>query len=201
MKASRLFRVAVLPVAIVAACVTVNVYMYPSQDVDATAQRLIEDIRGAVMSDPSGTPGPGEAREDADRNSFRWRFVGEAYASGGETRVSSPAIDALKDKLKRRAPVLNPFFDAGAVGEGKDGLVVLRDPSAVSMKDRAMINRVVKEENDDRMALYREVARELKVEDKDLPRVQESFAREWQRFARPGWWIQTPEGDWERRRP
>ena len=201
MRISRLFRLAVLPAALAAACLTVHVYIYPSKEVDATAQKLIEDIRGEVLGETYGPAEPGDTRDGADRNSLRWRLVGAAHASGSETRVSSPAIEALKDKLKRRAPVLNPFFDAGAIGEGRDGLVAVRDAAVLPMKDRAMVNRVVKEENDDRLALYREVARELAVKDEDLPRVQESFAREWQRFARPGWWIQTPEGVWERRRP
>jgi len=147
---------------------------------------------------PSGTT---EDLENMDTDSLWWNFVGVVHAAGTETSVSNPTIDAIKGKLKKRAPVLNPFFDAGAIGEGKDGLVVVRDISVLPMKDRARINRVVKEENNDRLAMYREVAKELNVEKKDLPRVQESFAREWQKFARPGWWIQTPAGAWEKRRP
>jgi len=205
MKTSRLFRFSVLPAAVAAACLTVNVYIYPSKEVDATAQKLIEDIRGEVLSEKAPASGTGEeGRDKADGNSLWWPpvgFVGVAHAAGGETTVSSPAIDAIKLKIKNRGAVLNPFFDAGAVGEGRDGLVAVRDISALPMQDRARVNRVVKEENDDRLTLYREVAKELKVEEKDLPKVRESFAREWQRFARPGWWVQTAGGTWERRRP
>ena len=55
------------------------------------------------------------------------------------------------------------------------------------MKDRATLNRIVNEENEDRKALYKEVAKELGVEDKDLPKVRRSFAEKWQAFAGAGW--------------
>ena len=31
------------------ACLTVNVYFYPSEEVDQTARQIIEDIRGAAL--------------------------------------------------------------------------------------------------------------------------------------------------------
>ena len=39
------FAAAALTVSIVAACLTVNVYFYPSEEVDKTAKKIIEDIR------------------------------------------------------------------------------------------------------------------------------------------------------------
>jgi len=201
MKARRLFRCSGFLVLTLAACLTVNVYIYPSKEVDETAQKLIEDIRGGVVGGDAAPAVPGDSPDRTRPGARWWNPLGTAHAAGGETTVSSPAIDALKLKLKNRAPQLNPFFDAGAIGEGNDGLVAVRDVSVLPMKDRAQVNRIVKEENDDRLAMYREVAKELKVEPKDLPRVQGSFAREWAKFARPGWWVQAPDGKWERRRP
>lgn len=201
MKARRLFRCSGFLVLTLVACLTVNVYIYPSKEVDETAQKLIEDIRGEVVGENAAPPDAGDVTEKTKPGAHRWNLIGTAHAAGGETTVSNPAIDALKEKLKNRASQLNPFFDAGAIGEGRDGLVAIRDVSVLPMKDRARVNRIVKEENDDRLAMYREVAGELNVEPKDLPRVQESFAREWQKFARPGWWIQASDGKWARRRP
>lgn len=179
--------------AVLVACLTVNVYFYPSEQVDQTAKEIIEDIRGSAVPEEE-TDEAEKGKGDAETGG--WDLVGVAYAAGRETTVSNAAIDALKEKLKKRAGTLARYFDAGAIGEGNDGLVVIRDAAAVPMKDRAKLNGVVKEENADRMALYKEVAEELKVKDKDLPQVQKSFAEQWRQTARKGWWVQDEQGGW-----
>jgi uncharacterized protein len=176
-------------------CLTVNVYFYPSEEVDKTAKEIIKDIRGATAPEEEG------AKQESGVEGARpvnWNLVGIAYAGAKETAVSSPAIDSLKAKLKQRSNTLTPYFDAGAIGEGNDGLVAIRDASVLPMKDRAKLNQVVKEENTDRMALYEEVAKELEVKDKDLPQVQKSFATQWQETARKGWWVQDASGAWRK---
>ena len=193
------FAAAALTVSIVAACLTVNVYFYPSEEVDKTAKKIIEDIR-------SGGPMPEKEQEGSQKGegaggsgSQGWHLTAVAYAASKETAVSSPAIDALKEKIKKRFDDLEPYFNAGAIGEANDGLVAIRDASVLPMKDRAKLNRIVNEENADRKALYKEVAKELGVEAKDMPKVQRSFAEQWQDFARPGWWIQDANGTWKKR--
>ncbi len=198
MRPRSLYVVAATLMVAFAACLTVNVYFYPSEEVDQTAKQIIEDIRGGAMPEE----GQGEAEESGkaeETGSHRWRLTGIAYAGSKETTVSSPAIDSIKQKIKQRFDALIPFFDAGAIGEGNDGRVVVRDASVLPMKDRAKLNRIVKEENADRKDLYKEVAKELGVEAKDLPKVQKSFAEQWRQFARPGWWIQDLAGNWNKR--
>jgi len=183
---------------VLAACLTVNVYFYPSEAVDQTARQIIEDIRGAAM--PENDLEETEEGEDAgEAGSQGWRMTGVAHAAGKETTVSSPAIDSIKERIRQRFDDLKPFFNAGAIGESNDGQVVIRDASVLPMKDRANLNRIVKEENADRKALYQEVAKELGVETKDLPKVRRSFAQKWQAFASAGWWIQDVAGNWSRR--
>ncbi len=180
---------------VLAACLTVNVYFYPSEEVDQTAQQIIEDIRGTIMpeNDLEETP-KGEGA-----GSQGWHLTGVAHAAGKETTVSSPAIDAIKKRISQRFDKLKPYFKAGAIGEANDGLVSIRDASILPMKDRATLNRIVNEENADRKALYQEVAKELGVETKDLPKVRQSFARKWQAFAGAGWWVQDAAGNWSKR--
>lgn len=188
---------AVLTVAL-AACLTVNVYFYPSEEVDRTAKQIIEDIRGtSVQENESGEPGAGAGKEGT--KSQRGLFVGTAYAAGRETTVSTPAIDAIKARIKQRSGTLTPYFDAGAIGEGNDGLVAVRDASVLPMKDRAALIRIVRDENGDRMDLYKEVAKAIGVQDQDLPQVQASFAKQWREFARAGWWVQDEAGNWTKR--
>jgi len=187
--------VATVVTVAVAACLTVNVYFYPSEEVDQTAKRIIEDIRGTATPENN----PEEAPKKEGPESQGWHLTGIAHAAGKETTVSSPAIDALKGKIKQRFDALKPFFNAGAIGEGNDGLVAIRDASVLPMKDRANLNRIVNQENGDRQALYELVAKELGVEAKDLPKVRRSFADQWQEFARKGWWVQDAAGSWSKR--
>ncbi len=180
---------------VLAACLTVNVYFYPSEEVDQTAQQIIEDIRGTILPENDLEKPPGE--EGA--GSQGWNLTGIAHAAGKETTVSSPAIDAIKKRISQRFDALKPYFKAGAIGEGNDGLVAIRDASVLPMKDRANVNRIVNEENTDRKVLYELVAKELGVEAKDLPKVRRSFAEKWQEFAGAGWWVQYAAGRWSKR--
>lgn len=190
-------RAAGLLVLMLAACLTVNVYFYPSKEVDQTAKKIIEDIRGAAVEKAGEGEGAKTIDKD-DKSSQGWGLVESAYADSRETAVTNPTIDAIKESLKKRSPKLIPYFESGAIGEGNQGILVIKDISVLPMRDRAKLNAVVKEENDDREKLYQEVAKELGVKDKDLPQVRQSFAKEWQKFARSGWWIQLQSGDWKR---
>jgi len=179
------------------ACLTVNVYFYPSEEVDQTAREIIEDIRGPAIPEDEEDKGD-NGYGDGEASLGEWLLVGVAYAGEKETAVSNPAIDSLKAKLKERSKTLGRYFDAGAIGEGNDGFVAIRDASAVPMKDRAKLNGIVKEENADRKALYKEVAKALEVKDEDLPQVQKSFAKQWRQTVRKGWWFQDDLGEWNK---
>lgn len=193
------FALAAAMAFLVLACLTVNVYFYPSEEVDQTAKQIIEEIRGPVPPQAGEEGKEGGGSGGGEEGSQGRYLTGIAYAAEKETTVSSPGIDALKAKIKGRFEALKPFFDAGAIGETNEGLVAIRDAAAVQMKDRARLNRIVDEENADRKALYKEVAQELGVEAKDLPRVVRSFAEQWQEFAQPGWWTQDAAGNWKKR--
>jgi uncharacterized protein YdbL (DUF1318 family) len=189
------FLLSAVLMAFLVACLTVNVYFYPSEEVDQTAREIIEDIRGPAV------PEEGEDKADkgqGDASPGARLLVGVAFAGEEVTTASSPSIDSLKAKLKERSKVLAVYFDAGAIGEGNDGFVAIRDASAVSMKDRAKLNGIVNEENADRRALYKEVAKALEVKDEDLPQVQKSFANQWRQTVRKGWWFQDDLGEWKK---
>ena len=125
---------------------------------DRIARQIIEDIRGEVVEDAAEEESNEEDKGETDRQG--WGLVSIAHADETETSVSNPAIEAIKARIKGRAASLIPFFDAGAVGEGSDGIVEIRDIKVVSMKERAVLNRLVKEENGDREDLYKKVAEE-----------------------------------------
>ena len=93
---------------------------------------------------------------------------------------------------------LQPHFASGALGFGKDGLVVLRDATKVGLKDRVAVNQHVADDNRDRNAVYREIA-VANGHPEWEQQIRETFARQWVASARAGWWYQAADGSWKQK--
>jgi uncharacterized protein YdbL (DUF1318 family) len=173
-------------VFVVWACVTINIY-FPEATVKKAADEIVEDVR---------RPAAKEQDKDADPLiSGSFSFVPAAYAQQ-ETEVSSPAIRALKESLRARFPRLQPLFERGSLGEANSGFIEIREEAGLTLKEKADLRSLVKEENDDRKSLYAEVARALNIESSQIPRIQKIFAESWIRNSQPGWWVQNENGTW-----
>jgi uncharacterized protein YdbL (DUF1318 family) len=187
---------------LLAACVTINIY-FPAAAAEQAADKIINDVLGTEPSEDQPAPAPeqGSGRDAASGNPLVWflRFgVASAYAAEANFDISSPAIQSIKASMKARFPRLEPYFASGAVGLTRDGLVTLREPGAVPLKDRHNVAQLVAEENGDRNALYRAIAQANGHPEWETD-IRETFARRWVEHARPGWWYQTAGGAWSRR--
>ncbi len=111
--------------------------------------------------------------------------------------INSPAINALQAKMKQRHERLHPFYQTGAIGLTSNGLITLREASAVPLKDRNTVNTLIAEENQDRKALYAEIARANGHPEWESD-IQETFARRWISNAAKGWWFQQG-GSWKQK--
>jgi uncharacterized protein YdbL (DUF1318 family) len=112
--------------------------------------------------------------------------------------IDTPAITATRNAMAARYPQLEPFFASGAVGLTRDGMVAVRDANAVPLNQRAAVNALVSQENQDRAALYREIARANGHPEWEAD-IRNTFARRWIDRARPGWWYQNAAGVWTKR--
>lgn len=107
--------------------------------------------------------------------------------------VNTPAISAIKSSMQERHTQLAPHYASGAVGLTKDGLIAVRDATAVPLKDRQGINALVAAENSDRNALYKEIAAgngHVEWEGE----IRSTFAQRWIQKAQAGWWYQDANG-------
>ena len=107
--------------------------------------------------------------------------------------VNTPAISAIKSSMQARHSQLAPHYASGAVGLTKDGLIAVRDTTAVPLRDRQGINALVAAENADRNALYKEIAAgnghpEWRGD------IQGTFAGRWIDKAQAGWYYQNESG-------
>jgi len=200
-------------------CASVTVYVSwpsPGQLRQAT-DAIVEDVRPGL---PSATTPAGASRHasgslsapaaasllDARRRAvvLLASWPGEWSADAGprvllaeiSLEVSTPTIRRIKASLSKRFGELLPEYQAGRVGESNMGELVLLSTEGLSLKERAALQKLVKAENEDRTALYREFLRANRLDPARLPDLQRQFARSWQKGAQPGWYIQTEKGKW-----
>lgn len=115
-----------------------------------------------------------------------------AFAAA-DLEINTPAISSLKASMQARHTQLSPHFSSGAVGLTRDGLIAVHDANAVPLKDRQAVNSLVAAENNDRSALYREIA-SANGHPEWESEVRNTFAQRWVQKAQGGWWYQDAGG-------
>jgi uncharacterized protein YdbL (DUF1318 family) len=206
---------------LLAACVTVNVY-FPAAAAEQAADRIIDTVTsqpgGAISNQsapandksrsndaaPAKTP-PNSRLTPAGEQPVLLAAAGallnllipaaEAQASPN-LDVSDPQIRAVTASMQQRFGDLKKYFDAGVIGLTADGQVAVRDQNAIALADRAVVARLVAEDNRDRATLYGELAKANKHPEWE-PDIRRTFARRWvERGAQPGWYYQDAGGKW-----
>lgn len=117
-----------------------------------------------------------------------------AFAAA-DLEINTPAIGSLKKAMQARHSQLASHYASGAVGLTRDGLVALRDAALVPLAQRQAVSSLVAAENQDRKALYREIARANGHPEWE-EEIHSTFAQRWVQKAAPGWWYQNHGGAW-----
>jgi uncharacterized protein YdbL (DUF1318 family) len=177
--------------SIVMACVTLNVY-FPAKEVEKKAGDIVDDIR---KKEPATPTAPTSPQSSIDRIYAFIIHSGLAYAQK-RNGITNPVIQNLKQQIRERFPRLVPFLQKGAIGEGKTGLIEMRDTKGLSPAEKNDLKALLDAENRDRRALYQEVAKSMNITSDQISKVQRIFAAKWQNSAEHGWWIQKEDGQW-----
>lgn len=117
--------------------------------------------------------------------------------AAADLEINTPAIAAIQNSMQTRHGKLAGFYASGAVGLTKDGLIAVKDASAVALKDRQSLNSLVASENNDRNALYKEIAAANGHPEWEAE-IRSTFAQRWVQKAQSGWWYQDANG-WAKR--
>ncbi len=112
--------------------------------------------------------------------------------------ISSSAITQIQSSMQRRHARLSKHYKAGAIGYDSDGLVAIRDMNAVSPEERGELTKLIVEENRDRDALYREIARANELSEWET-QIRDTFSRRWAAKAPSGWYYQGRNGVWKKK--
>lgn len=119
-------------------------------------------------------------------------------AAQANLEIDTPAIAALKRAMQTRHAQAMPLYASGALGLTRDGNVALRDANAVPLAQRGQVNAIVAAENQDRAALYREIA-VANAHPEWEAQIRMTFAQRWSDKAQPGWYYQNANGEWVRK--
>jgi uncharacterized protein YdbL (DUF1318 family) len=199
------------------AIITVNVY-FPEKDVKQAYKSLDEMLlkQGGDAKPPvEGQPGGTEEQKKEEvkplsrlfNGSFGVSLVAEACAEEqvadqlAVELASMPEVLKAYDEIKARLPQLNALRDSGAVGENKQGLLTIRDKNKLGGNET-----LVKDVNDNRKIVITGMAKAIlkinkqPVIDKGikqlLGKAAATYADIRHENAKPGWWIELPNGKW-----
>ena len=116
-----------------------------------------------------------------------------------------PDVVAAYKEMGARLPQIDRLRDSGAVGEGKNGLLEVREEKGVTPADRSLISA----ENENRRTIMNGMARAIvrinRVPENEqnikqvMPQAVEQFASVRRSSAQKGWWIQESDGNWSRK--
>jgi uncharacterized protein len=189
---------------LVAACVTINVY-FPAAAAEKAADKIIDDVWGS-----DGQPG----KKDDKRSSLSVQsgdlLMAAAHsvlnllvpaaeaAQGADLNVSTPAVRQLTQSMEERHAKLKKYYDSGAVGLTRDGLVEIRDQNLVPLPERNSARKLVADENADRTNLYRELATANGHPEWEMD-IRTTFAERWASKAASGWYVQDKDGNWKQK--
>jgi hypothetical protein len=122
---------------------------------------------------------------------FALAFALNAFAV--DLEINTPGVNAIKQSMQARHAQLAPHYASGAVGIASDGMIALRDASAVPLPKRQAVNALVAAENRDRSALYAEIAKANGHPEWESE-IRSTFAQRWIQRAQRGWWVQRGGG-------
>ena len=109
--------------------------------------------------------------------------------------IDTPAVTELRKTMREGHQQLRPLYVSGAIGLTRDGSIGLRDANLVPLAQRAQVNAQLAQANQDRAALYREIARANGKPEWE-GEIRATFAQRWIERAPAGWYYQNPSGQW-----
>ena len=192
---------------LLSACVTINIY-FPAAAAEEAARTIVRDV---LETDKPAAPKEEDGKASGDDQSriepsgvtlwlaghlVEW-LVPTAQAAGADIDIDTPAISRLRKSMHDRQRKLAPWYRSGAIGFNEKGLVAIRDLKKVPLKERNRLKKLVADENRDRNALYREIARANGHPEWEED-IRKTFARIWIEEAPKGYWYRKG-GSWKKK--
>jgi uncharacterized protein YdbL (DUF1318 family) len=115
-----------------------------------------------------------------------------------DLNIATPIVKQVTASMEARHAQLKKYYDAGAVGLTRDGLVEVRDQNLIPLPERNAARKLVADENADRSNLYREIANANGHPEWETD-IRKTFAERWIGRASAGWYVQDAGGAWKQK--
>jgi len=185
---------------IVGACVPVTVNIsFPQDRLDDAARQIENQVR----SPENPKPAPDPTKPQSSLGDLLLAMLGprEAEAQGRtivvaqEPRTDSPEIQRANAARSARVGQIDQWKARGCIGETNQGLLETRPGQGCGGEAASLVGA----ENADRQLIMDAFMRQNRMPASDTPRVREAFAKANREKARPGEWVQQPNGQWTRK--
>jgi hypothetical protein len=186
------------------AVITVNIY-FPEKDVKEAYQNLEKELMGTENKKDDKKP------QSKPQSSIQFEIVTPAYAQ------EAGLADKISEAVKKMPDVVNAYKemgariadtdrlrDSGAVGEGNNGLLGVRE-GKLTPNDKKLIDM----ENENRTTVMKGMAKAIirinRAQENDanmkqvMSQAVEQFASIRRDSAKRGWWIQDAGGNWTKK--
>lgn len=202
----QLFFSLIAATALLAGCVTINVY-FPAAAAQKAAEKFIGNVIGPDTQNAPAQPASGSSSGDGGDHGVplaaRVLDMLVPAASAAETqpdiKIQTPEINAIQTRMHDRfESTLQPLLASGAIGFTRNGDVAVRDASKAPLSQRAQMNSAVADENRDRAAVYQQIAI-ANGHSEWAARIRETFAKQWIEQAHAGWYYQDVGGAWKQK--
>ncbi|OGW41195.1 MAG: hypothetical protein A2Y97_11385 [Nitrospirae bacterium RBG_13_39_12] len=204
MKRKFSFVIIVLFFIISCAVITVNIY-FPEKDVKEAYKLLEQELMGTDEKTDETKP------ESKPESSIKFELIPSAYAQESEL------ADKISETVKKMPEVVKAYKemgdmlgdidrirDSGFVGEGNNGLLVIRE-GTLAPADKKLVDM----ENENRETVMKGMAKAIikinRVRENEaninqvMPQAVEQFASIRRDSAKKGWWIQDTSGNWTKK--
>ncbi len=190
-------------------CVTINIY-FPAAAAEKVAEKIVNDVLQSGGAPTSDT----KQKETNDQGQLELKHSSPSYshstqallsivnfiipvAEAGQANISidSPKIRSIRKSMEKRQAKLAPYYKSGAVGFTNKGLIASISSKSLSIKQKSTVNKLVKAENRDRLALYSEIANANGHPEWQAD-IQKTFAKTWINKISKGWMYQSNSGKW-----
>ncbi|MCK5728505.1 MAG: DUF1318 domain-containing protein [Methylococcales bacterium] len=187
---------------LLSACVTININ-FPAAVVDKAADKIIKDIQ-KIPSDTKKTTTPEPEARLPEWQLTLYRAIDGVLSilitpahADADLSVNSPETRRFHALMKARFSRLKPFYDKGYIGVTSAGLVKIKEATAIPLRLRNKVNKLVSEENSNRDRLYRAIAN-ANGHPEWYGEIKSTFAKRWISNAQRGWWYQS-NNTWKRK--
>lgn len=187
---------------LLSACVTINVY-FPAAAAEKAADRIIEDVWGSDAQKSNANKRT-QLREHGPERVLLAAAAGvldllvpSAHAQA-DLNIATPVVKQLTQSMEARHAQLKKYYDSGAIGLTRDGLIEVRDQNLIPLPERNAARKLIADENADRANLYREIANANGHPEWETD-IRKTFAERWIERASAGWYVQDADGKWKQK--